>query len=121
MNKLEIPVQPMSAPRLTHQRRHTARAKRYYAYKKTLKMFCKVNSFVLSEKVKITFYMQIPKSITKKEKAKRLGNPHTQRPDLDNLVKGVWDALAEEDGYIHTLQCSKLWSKTGKIVIENLV
>ncbi len=121
MNKIEIPIQPMPAPRLTHQGRHTARAKKYYAYKKTLKMFCKVNDFALSEKVKITFYMPVPKSITKKERAKRLGNPHKQRPDLDNLVKGVWDGLAKEDGYIHYLECSKIWAEEGKIVIENIV
>lgn len=121
MNKIEIPIQPMPAPRLTHQGRFTKRAKEYFKYKNFLWVYCTTNDFQLSEKVRITFYMEIPKSITKKEKTKRLGNPHKQRPDLDNLVKGVWDGLAKEDGYIHYLECSKFWAEEGKIVIENIV
>ena len=84
-------------------------------------MFCKANNFSLSEKVRITFYIPVPKSVTKKERIIRLGNPHKQKPDLDNLCKGVWDSLAVEDGYIHYAILQKIWSETGKIVIENVV
>jgi len=120
LNKIQIPIQPKPAPRITHQGRFTKSAKAYYSYKDYLKLFCNANDFIISEKVKITFFIPIGKSISKKETALRLGKPHKQRPDLDNLVKGIWDALATEDGFIHTLQCSKVWSLEGKIVIENL-
>lgn len=121
LNKIEIPIQPKPAPRITHQGRFTKTAKSYYKYKNAIRLFCEANNFVLSEKVRITFYMPIPKSISKKEKAKRLGNPHKFKPDLDNLCKGVWDSLAVEDGYIHYAILKKIWSETGKIVIENVV
>ena len=120
MNKIEIPIKPKPAPRITHQGRFTKSAKAYYSYKDYLKLFCNANDFIISEKVKITFFIPIGKSISKKETALRLGNPHKLKPDLDNLCKGVWDALATEDGFIHYAILQKVWSLEGKIVIENL-
>lgn len=120
LNKIEIPIKPKPAPRITHQGRFTKAAFSYYAYKEYIQMYCKANEFVISEKVKITFYIPIGKSISKKEKSNRLGNPHKLKPDLDNLCKGVWDALATEDGYIHYAILQKVWSAKGKIIIENI-
>lgn len=62
------------------------------------------------------FYMPIPKSISKK-KAEQWHEKrgHTKRPDLDNLVKTVCDALNgvafRDDSSIVGIQCGKLYSK----------
>jgi Holliday junction resolvase RusA-like endonuclease len=48
-----------------------------------------------------------------------LGQPHQQRPDIDNLAKGVMDALASEDSYIYELHATKVWGEEGKIEIWN--
>ena len=47
------------------------------------------------------------------------GKPHQQSPDLDNLVKGFWDAILEQDNYIYSIkgELGKYWAKEGKIVL----
>ena len=121
MNRIEIEIKPMPAPRLTYQGRHTDKAKKYYAYKDEILLLCKTAGFELSEYHSITFYIPLPKSISKKEKQRRLDiGKHQLRPDLDNLTKAVWDALLAEDGHVHKLTAQKKWSEKGKIVIENL-
>ena len=40
---------------------------------------------------------------------------HQQRPDIDNLLKGLMDALLEEDSHIHTVYARKIWSEQGAI------
>ena len=44
-----------------------------------------------------------------------IGKPHQQRPDIDNLVKGLMDALLEEDSHIHTVYAKKIWAEKGSI------
>ena len=45
--------------------------------------------------IDIVFYMPIPKSYSKKQKAEILSGrlKHTKKPDIDNLTKSVLDAL----------------------------
>ena len=121
MNRIEIPIHPKPAPRLTYQGKHTNNAKAYYKYKEAINLYCKSKGFVLSDRISITFYMPIPKSVTKKERAERLGHPHQFKPDLDNLIKAVKDALCEEDSSIYYYEkMEKIWSLEGKIIIENV-
>lgn len=48
---------------------------------------------------RITAYMPIPKSTSKKKQAAMIGTPHTKKPDADNIAKAVLDAL---NGYAYT-------------------
>jgi Holliday junction resolvase RusA-like endonuclease len=43
--------------------------------------------------VSMQFDIPMPKSWSKKKRAEMLNKPHTQKPDLDNLLKLVEDAL----------------------------
>lgn len=45
--------------------------------------------------VNIVFYLPIPKSYSKKQRAEILNGrlKHTKKPDIDNLIKSVLDAL----------------------------
>ena len=66
--------------------------------------------------LQITFTMPTPNT-----KMARIGLPHTQRPDIDNLVKAFMDSIADEkgDAHIHTIIANKIWGEFGKIeVIE---
>ena len=68
----------------------------------------------------IKFHMPIAKSWSKKKKAENLGKQHTQRPDLDNLVKLVKDSLQgfiTDDCIISKMEAEKVWSETGSIDI----
>jgi Holliday junction resolvase RusA-like endonuclease len=68
----------------------------------------------------ITFVIQMPKSWTKKKKLELDGMPHTQKPDLDNILKGFKDALCENDSYVHSYNnIRKIWGYMGKIIIND--
>jgi len=61
--------------------------------------------------VAIFFYIDRPKSHTKKQREQ---DWHAQKPDLDNLAKAVLDALKEvtwsDDSQIAELQITKQWA-----------
>lgn len=66
--------------------------------------------------VSITFGMPIPKSASKKKKTDMAAGiiPHTVKPDCDNLVKSILDALNEvawhDDAQIVEIRCSKSYA-----------
>lgn len=61
----------------------------------------------------VTFYMQIPKSISKKKKDALRGMPHPIKPDLDNLIKFILDCasgiLYRDDKLIASITAHKLY------------
>jgi len=62
----------------------------------------------------------MPKSWSKKKKAEMINKPHKQKPDIDNLLKGLMDALLEEDSHVHTVFARKIWAEEGSIVFCSL-
>ena len=67
--------------------------------------------------VQIYFGMPIPKSTTKKRKIQMIERciGHTKKPDLDNLIKSVLDALNgvafEDDSQIMRISASKYYTE----------
>ncbi|RKZ82922.1 MAG: RusA family crossover junction endodeoxyribonuclease [Gammaproteobacteria bacterium] len=67
----------------------------------------------------IVFLLPMPKSWSKKKKGAMNHSPHTQKPDLDNLIKALLDAHLSDDSGIHSLRyVRKIWAYTGEIWIE---
>lgn len=68
----------------------------------------------------IRFYFPCPKSWSKKKKLQYHGMPMLARPDLDNILKKIWDSLCIEDKHIAHVEASKQWvySDVGWIDIE---
>ena len=68
----------------------------------------------------ITFWLPMPESWPKYKKAAMLGQPHQQKPDVDNLVKALLDGVFrnKDDAVIWDLRATKKWGDVGKIVIE---
>ena len=66
-----------------------------------------------------TFAM--PKSWSKKKRAAMAGRPHTQKPDLSNIVKAVEDAgnriLFLDDAQIAMGAQSKVWGEVDQTVV----
>ncbi|MDE7023424.1 MAG: RusA family crossover junction endodeoxyribonuclease [Ligilactobacillus sp.] len=66
--------------------------------------------------VEISFYRQVQKSLSKKERARRLSGEHrpTVKPDLDNYIKSTLDALNgilwTDDARIVDLHAHKYYS-----------
>jgi hypothetical protein len=44
---------------------------------------------------------------------------HQQKPDVDNMIKALMDALYAEDAHIWDLRVTKLWGESGQILISD--
>jgi Holliday junction resolvase RusA-like endonuclease len=67
---------------------------------------------------KVTFVLPMPESWSKKKRLEMNGQPHQQRPDVDNLTKAILDAVFPDDSCVWDIHCRKLWGVSGLIVIE---
>jgi Holliday junction resolvase RusA-like endonuclease len=69
---------------------------------------------------KVVFTIAMPKSWTAKARQKHFGEPHKKRPDLDNLVKALCDAVHDEDSTVWNIHAIKVWGDEGSISISPL-
>jgi Holliday junction resolvase RusA-like endonuclease len=68
---------------------------------------------------RVTFFLPMPPSWSVKKRRLTRGMPHMGRPDLDNLLKSLLDALYQNDSIVWQLTgLEKYWEEEGKIVIE---
>ena len=120
-----VDIRAIPKPRMTYKDRNpgtiSLAARRYFNYKqeliyrlKNMGMYEKVSS---ADGFYLNFSLAIPKSSSKKEREKLLDSPHQKRPDLDNLVKGFFDATHREDSTINIMFCRKSWGLTNYINI----
>jgi Holliday junction resolvase RusA-like endonuclease len=109
---------PVSKPRMTQRDRWKKRpvVLKYHAYKDELRL----RGVKLPDRHHVTFILPMPASWSKKKKKSLYGKPHQQRPDADNLIKGLWDALFEEDSHIWDFRVTKIWGTEGMIKVEPL-
>ena len=118
-----IDADPRPAPRLSMRDRYpkiaTDRALKYYAWRDGFRLLCAAKGVRLPPdgRLILIFEMPMPASWPKGKRAELHGAPHRQRPDLDNLVKAVLDALSPEDGFVHWIEARKKWAEGGRIAI----
>lgn len=117
---IELDITPVPKPRMTqsdkwHSRPATAK---YWAFKEELNLLWKGRE--LHQPCHIIFKLPMPSSWSKKKRLEMVDKPHLNRPDVDNLLKAFQDALFDEDGCIHDVRISKVWSNSGQIIIKNL-
>ena len=111
-----IKITPQPAPRINYKATWTKPAQRYFAYCNQLRYLYNQE---LPASLHIIFYMPMPASWSKKKRQLMLARPHRQRPDLDNLIKAVLDALDKgNDAYVYQIYASKHWAETGALIIE---
>jgi len=89
---------------------------KYWAFKDQVKL----KGIEMPEEARIIFYIPMPDSWSKKKKEQYLNQPHTQTPDVDNLLKGLMDAVFDDDAHIWNVHVTKLWGQTGQIHIGQL-
>lgn len=65
------------------------------------------------------FFLPMPPSWSNKKKLAMAETPHQQKPDIDNFVKGLLDAIFREgdDCRVYSVHARKFWSFEGKIEI----
>lgn len=113
-----LPVCPMGKPRQTQRDKWKKRpvVLRYRAFCDAVRAHWPTD-LDFPEAFAVTFRLPIPKSrrlLTEDE-------PHRQRPDVDNMVKALLDALLPEDSAVHTVHASKRWTRgAGSITITPL-
>lgn len=69
---------------------------------------CKLKSQDIAS-LECHFYIKMPDSWSLKKKLKFNQKSHRVKPDIDNLWKGVCDALCKSDQVIHRMAGSKTW------------
>lgn len=92
--------------------------RRYFEYKDFLKFKAKQLNYELGKELNIKFIMPMPNSWSQKKKDKMVGQPCVVRPDLDNLIKGFQDALAEtDDGNVWRYTAEKVYGYDGMVIV----
>jgi len=116
-----IPIDPMGAPRPRVTRFGAYNDKKYTEYKKAIGIVA--NKFTMSDSqisIKIDFFFEYPKSWSKKKKESTKW--HTSKPDIDNLCKGVLDALNgvayKDDAQVCFVCAQKQYAIHSGILIE---
>jgi len=118
---ITINVAPCSKPRMTQADKWKKRPSvvKFFAFRDAIKQSTIHN--IALESFDIEFYIQMPKSWSKKKKELHNGNPHKQRPDLDNYIKAWCDSVFEEDSVVWRFKASKRWTdKPGHIKVSYL-
>ena len=124
ISNLTWDVNPVPKPRMTQRDKWLNPARKpvvqYRIFKKTVEAFSLRDKYVVTNPLSLIFVIQMPASWSNKKRNSMNGQPHTAKPDLDNLIKAFKDALCENDSFIHTYdQMKKVWGMTGAVVIVN--
>lgn len=99
------------------------RIEKYNNYKINLLAAAKKKRFTIPPSgLCLTFYFPTPKSWSKKKQTAHHGMLMQSRPDIDNIIKGFFDALVSEDKHIANITATKRWAyyPTGWIEISVL-
>ncbi len=107
-----IDLDPIGAPRQTRRDawKPSAAVQRYRAWKDAFRPACEAAGWALGPELVVEFLVEMPKSWSKKKRAEMVGQPHQQKPDLDNCCKSVMDAFGKDDGFVHTINARKTWA-----------
>lgn len=121
-----IPVAPCPAPRMTRQDRWRgqpgAKPRRpcvqaYFDYRDALRAAVGDVPTVPGE-IRAVFHFAMPASWSAKRRTAMIGQPHRQRPDGDNCLKAIQDALFLEDGGVWRGSFEKRWAERGRVELE---
>lgn len=130
MNKsihLEIPGKPMGKQRPKFWNGHAATPTKTVNYETLVKELYITNKLSMLEgaiMADIDIYYDIPKSTSKKKKELMLKNEilPCKKPDIDNILKIIFDALNgiayKDDSQIIQVRCAKLYSENPRVIVE---
>lgn len=119
----EFLVTPIGKPRMTQRDKWLNPPRKavlhYRLAKQGLNWYACEQKYVLQKIINVTFVLPVSASWSNKKKQKMIGQPHEQKPDLDNLLKFFMDSLAPNGGdeVVHTITARKIWGEEGKIVV----
>lgn len=105
-----IHLPPIGKPRMTRRDKWARRAcvQTYWRWKDLLLAMIrpyKPNATSFSFRA----YFKFPESYSAKKKGLLLGKPHDKKPDIDNILKALLDALFKNDSGIASVKAEKFW------------
>lgn len=118
-----VPVETFPAPRMVRgdkwkrlndpdpKKRQRECVTRYFNFRHTIQVLTLQQHYKVPANgvLNAVFIMEMPKGWSMKKKDQMNLTPHTNRPDRDNLIKSIQDALCPEDGFIWDGRITKLW------------
>lgn len=133
MVKLVFNIEPQSQlrPRAAYTRSHhivVYDPKRTHEYKQRLRQLAQTQytqpALTTALKVDVSFFRPVQKSLSAKERAKRISGEHRPvvKSDIDNYIKALFDSLNgvvwQDDKQIVDLIAHKYYSENPRIEIE---
>lgn len=134
--RIVIPIVPMGTVRMTAgmvkrikwyqaNDKKAQKVKQYLGYKEQVAWAARTNHkgdpMEGPVYLSLTFYMPMPESWSAKKKQRMNGQPHTTKPDRDNLEKGVCDAFNKiiwrDDGQVCDGPIRKFYSFEPRIEV----
>lgn len=98
------------------------RLEKYNEYKESISALVKQQRFTIPEQnVHMIFYIPVPKTWKEYKKKEMHMKLHQQKPDIDNLVKAIFDSVFTEDKYIADFRATKRWVNQPEGWIEFLI
>lgn len=130
---ITLEITPVPKPRMTQRDRWAKRPAvvRYYNFCDTIRELWSQElerDNVLGDSpltavpasVHLIFGIEMPKSWSAKKRLAMNGQPHQQKPDIDNLIKAFLDALCTDDSYVYDIRAVKRWSDRPHITVSSL-
>lgn len=109
-------VDPVAKPRMTRSDRWNQRPA-VLKYRQFCDE-CRAAGMVIPESgATVLFFLPMPETWSKKKKTLMDNSPHRQKPDVDNLLKAVLDAIYENDCGVWNIHVVKRWAYEGRIVV----
>lgn len=122
-------IQPVPAPRMSKQDKwastRSAAAARYVRYCEELRRRKPLMELLRTgDPMRIDFFLRMPPSWSDAKKAANVGMPHRSKPDLDNLVKALYDATFHQrkpgDQIVWATMAVKRWDIEGYFTVQTL-
>jgi len=116
-------IAPCSKPRMTQRDKWKKRqcVVNYFAFRDRIRQELTTiySDQLLGHGLDVIFKVEMPKSWSKKKKAKMAGEPMQSKPDIDNYIKGLLDAMYKEDKLVWSISAMKIWTaEEGQIIIN---
>jgi Holliday junction resolvase RusA-like endonuclease len=120
MSEIVIKINPIGKPRMTQRDKWSKRPAvlKYWAYKDFLILEAKRQGYELNNVLQAEYFIEMPSSWSKKKKSEMHLKPHQNKPDIDNIDKGIMDALLKNDSAVYKSHTSKYWAYEGEIILH---
>jgi Holliday junction resolvase RusA-like endonuclease len=111
-------ITPVPKPRQTQRDKWAKRPAvlRYRAFADEVRL----RKVKLPEHAHVLFVLPMPASWNQTQRGGHRGAAHLQKPDVDNLQKGLLDALYEDDSGVWDIRATKIWGDKGAIWVREI-